>query len=124
MFKAILIFSTCLILQLFPLTTFAQKGKAVFCSNSSSKCNNFVYRNAFVTTNYFSLAPTRTDPALFLNYFSQPNSSQFITKCNIPKGSVFCRMEDKLYKRFSVWIKIRAGSDDEYRKMILIDQSR
>lgn len=31
---------------------------------------------------------------------------------------VFCKMEDKLNKRFNVWILLRAGSDEEYRKLI------
>lgn len=34
------------------------------------------------------------------------------------KKPVFCRMEDNLYKRFNVWIVMRAGSDEEYKKLI------
>jgi hypothetical protein len=30
----------------------------------------------------------------------------------------FCRMEDKLHARFNVWLTLRAGSDESYRKMI------
>jgi hypothetical protein len=32
----------------------------------------------------------------------------------LPKGAIFCRMEDALYKRFNIWIKFRMGTDDRY----------
>ena len=34
------------------------------------------------------------------------------------KRPMFCKMEDKLHKRFNVWILFRAGSDADYRKLI------
>ena len=34
------------------------------------------------------------------------------------KKPMFCKMEDKLHKRFNVWILLRAGNDMEYRKFI------
>lgn len=30
---------------------------------------------------------------------------------------IFCRMEDKLCNKFNIWLQLRAGSDEEYRKM-------
>ena len=32
----------------------------------------------------------------------------------LPKGAIFCRMEDVLYKHFNIWIKLRMGVDDKY----------
>jgi hypothetical protein len=32
--------------------------------------------------------------------------------------AIFCLMEDKLYTRFNIWIKLRAGNDEIYRKQI------
>lgn len=32
----------------------------------------------------------------------------------------FCKMEDKVYSRLNIWIKLRAGNDEQYRKMIAI----
>jgi hypothetical protein len=32
----------------------------------------------------------------------------------LPKGAIFCRMEDALYKHFNFWIKFRMGNDDRY----------
>ena len=29
----------------------------------------------------------------------------------------FCKMENRFHQRFNVWLKIRAGGDDGYRKM-------
>jgi hypothetical protein len=37
---------------------------------------------------------------------------------NIPSGAVFCRMENSVYERYNVWVKIRAGDEDSYRRMI------
>lgn len=30
---------------------------------------------------------------------------------------MFCRMEDKLHDKFKVWLQLRAGSDQDYRKL-------
>jgi hypothetical protein len=30
----------------------------------------------------------------------------------------FCRMEEKVHARYNVWIKLRTGSDETYRKLI------
>ena len=39
-------------------------------------------------------------------------------KYEIPKGAVFCRMEEQLRSRLNFWVKLRAGSDEAYMKMI------
>ncbi len=31
--------------------------------------------------------------------------------------ALFCRMENKLHKQLNVWVKLRAGNDDDYRKL-------
>ena len=41
-----------------------------------------------------------------------------VTVTQTNKKPMFCKMEDKLHKRFNVWILLRAGSDSDYRKMI------
>lgn len=33
---------------------------------------------------------------------------------SLPKGAIFCRMEDALHERFNFWIKFRMGDDDRY----------
>lgn len=71
---------------------------------------------------------------LFLNSFnnklSQANSSAFLVSPKKEDNSIsmflpsikhtafFCVMEDKVYSKLNVWIKLRAGSDEIYRKMI------
>jgi hypothetical protein len=35
-------------------------------------------------------------------------------KYSLPKGAIFCRMEDALYNRLNFWVKIRMGDDDRY----------
>ena len=37
---------------------------------------------------------------------------------SIKHTAFFCVMEDKVYSKLNVWIKLRAGSDEIYRKMI------
>jgi hypothetical protein len=33
---------------------------------------------------------------------------------NLPKGAIFCRMEDALHEHFNFWFKVRMGCDDSY----------
>jgi hypothetical protein len=30
----------------------------------------------------------------------------------------FCKMEDKVYSKLNIWVTLRAGNDDIYRKLI------
>lgn len=39
-------------------------------------------------------------------------------KFNPPKQPFFCSLEDKFRARHSVFLKIRTGNDEDYRKMI------
>ncbi|HXP50989.1 MAG TPA: hypothetical protein VN922_13605 [Bacteroidia bacterium] len=58
----------------------------------------------------------------FNNYagslYSPANSFKSLhTYCftySLPKGAIFCRMEDALHQRFNIWIKFRMGDDDRY----------
>jgi len=71
---------------------------------------------------YFSNIAPR--PTLTFTLF-KPSSSQqqqvplinayscIVTRI-IPKGAIFCRLEDALHKRFNFWIKFRMGTDDKY----------
>ena len=36
----------------------------------------------------------------------------------LPKGAIFCRMEASVWRKTNVWIKLRAGNDEMYRKLI------
>src|SRR3954468_6998039 len=59
-----------------------------------------------------------------LNFSStlQPNLTDrsFLSSVQSGKKPMFCRMEDNLCKRFNVWIVMRAGSDEDYKKLISI----
>ena len=35
----------------------------------------------------------------------------------IPRGAIFCRMENNLRNTFNIWIKIRAGTDESYNEI-------
>jgi len=35
-------------------------------------------------------------------------------KYSLPKGAIFCRMEDALHQHFNFWFKVRMGCDDRY----------
>ncbi|MGZ3884259.1 MAG: hypothetical protein ACXVPQ_07895 [Bacteroidia bacterium] len=39
-------------------------------------------------------------------------------KYELPKGAVFCRMEEKIWHKLNVWIKLRAGNDEMYMRLI------
>jgi len=66
----------------------------------------------------------------FSNKLSQVNSPAFLLSSEKERNNIsmflpsikhtafFCVMEDKVYSKLNVWIKLRAGSDEIYRKMI------
>jgi hypothetical protein len=35
-------------------------------------------------------------------------------KCTLPKGAIFCRMEDAIYNHLNFCVKFRMGTDDRY----------
>ncbi len=69
--------------------------------------------------NYF---PKKEDPILFFSLTQQPifikQDYSFSRSVDMIKRPMFCKMEDKLHKRFNVWITLRAGTDEDYRKLI------
>ncbi len=61
-------------------------------------------------------------PPLSLNSFNnnsikETNSIHMIIS-PIKHEAFFCKMEDKVYSKLNVWITLRAGNDDIYRKLI------
>ncbi len=52
------------------------------------------------------------------NQFSVKPICSLLTIIQTDKKPVFCKMEDRLHKRFNVWVLLRAGSDEDYRKLI------
>jgi hypothetical protein len=40
-----------------------------------------------------------------------------VIESSVHYTAFFCKMETRLRERFNIWVKIRAGGDDEYRKM-------
>ncbi|HXB12318.1 MAG TPA: hypothetical protein VNZ45_10050 [Bacteroidia bacterium] len=61
-------------------------------------------------------------PANNTQDLSAENSKQIVSltfymkeiKYALPKGAIFCRMEDALHQRFNIWLKFRMGSEDKY----------
>ncbi|HTA61091.1 MAG TPA: hypothetical protein VK835_01490 [Bacteroidia bacterium] len=59
----------------------------------------------------------KTNSSSFLSLPEKENNiSMFLP--SIKHTAFFCVMEDKVYSKLNVWIKLRAGSDEIYRKMI------
>jgi hypothetical protein len=54
----------------------------------------------------------------FLSSYEKENSNISIFLPSIKHTAFFCVMEDKVYGKLNVWIKLRTGSDEIYRKMI------
>jgi hypothetical protein len=59
-----------------------------------------------------------TNLSPFLASHEKENSNISIFLPSIKHTAFFCVMEDKVYGKLNVWIKLRAGSDEIYRKMI------
>lgn len=45
-----------------------------------------------------------------LSRYSRVYSFRYI----LPKGAIFCRMEDAIYNKLNFWVKFRMGTDDRY----------
>jgi hypothetical protein len=35
-------------------------------------------------------------------------------KYTLPRGAIFCRMEEAIYNRLNFWVKFRMGTDERY----------
>lgn len=86
----------------------------LFIEKSFAQQNCFKTFN-FQTINFF----TKSTPLLFANtnFIKVQNSLQNI-EFKPKKLPVFCQMEVNIYKHLNVWILFRAGSDEEYKKLI------
>lgn len=94
----------------------------LFCLLFICAINYYGQQNKFVPFVLKTNFDVSTKPLLFLNNISVIPYAQtnycFAKKNNECKKPIFCRMEDKLYKRLNVWVVFRAGSDDAYKKLI------
>ena len=54
----------------------------------------------------------------FITPYSQNANYSICIKSDLPKLPFFCNMEDKFRNKFNVFLKIRAGNDESYMKMI------
>ncbi|MDB5280975.1 MAG: hypothetical protein JWO06_50 [Bacteroidota bacterium] len=61
------------------------------------------YRRYLLSKIYLTEKFSATQPTLSCNATSSEAS---IPRYQIPKGNIFCRMEDKLTKATKVWIKV------------------
>ncbi len=88
----------------------------IYAINDYGQQTKFV---PFVLKTNFGIA---TKPFLFISNTGLPFYLQtnycFAKQSHQNKKPIFCRMEDKLYKRLNVWVVFRAGSDDAYKKLI------
>jgi hypothetical protein len=50
--------------------------------------------------------------------FLLPANRSFVLHYQPPKPAFFCGMEDKFRDRFNIFLKLRAGNDESYMKMI------
>jgi len=57
-----------------------------------------------------SLVAEKTAPKSVYKSFSVANNF----KCTLPKGAIFCRMEDAIFNHLNFWVKFRMGTDDRY----------
>ena len=84
--------------------------------STSLKSQNSLTKPLFLNSfsNKFSHANSSSN--LFSN--TKENNNINMTLPSIKHTAFFCVMEDKVYSKLNVWIKLRAGSDEIYCKMI------
>lgn len=51
---------------------------------------------------------------LHVNVVSMQLPLKFNFKYELPKGAIFCRMEDAIYNKLNFWVKLRMGTDERY----------
>lgn len=57
-------------------------------------------------------------PSLFLNNPGNEKNEIHMIVSPIKHTAFFCKMEDRVYSKLNIWITLRAGNDDIYRKLI------
>ena len=82
----------------------------------SVKTQNKLSKPLFL--NSFSNQFSHVNPSPFLFSAEKENNTISMFLPSIKHTAFFCVMEDKVYSKLNVWIKLRAGSDEIYRKMI------
>lgn len=113
--KSIFLFLVCA-LTLFNFFTYAQERKLNF------PLQDFKIRKP-VTLNFDSKQVSLFAPFINRNLFSPlvfditRGGCIPVIESSVHYTAFFCKMETRLRERFNVWVKIRAGGDDEYRKM-------
>ena len=63
----------------------------------------FTYHTSLKSTGILFTQPTLVKPL-----------ANYSFNYTLPKGAIFCRMEDALHSHFNIWIKFRMGDDDRY----------
>lgn len=64
-----------------------------------------------------NLLTFRFNSVPLMNTYSGSTANIYI-KTQLPKLPFFCNMEEKCRNRFNVFLKIRAGNDESYERMI------
>lgn len=62
----------------------------------------------------FILQQSIFHPDALPGYFPRQFSPACNFKYTLPKGAIFCRLEDAIYNRLNFWVKFRMGTDDRY----------
>ena len=84
--------------------------------SSSLKSQNNLAKPLFLSAINTKLF-TANQPAFFLSSVNEQRDIHMMLS-PLTHVAFFCKMEDKVYTKLNVWIKLRAGSDEIYRKMI------
>jgi hypothetical protein len=88
-----------------------------FCLCTGSICaqHKIIYKTDWLGVNKTLFAPVPFNP---VQAPAPQLKSMLCVKAELPKLAFFCSMEDKFRNRFNVFLKLRAGTDEAYMKMI------
>lgn len=83
---------------------------AAFCAKAQDSCS--IYRQ-YVSLQIFRHTYKHhfVQGSPQLQQVQEHSAMYFIPRYQIPKGSVFCRMEDKLTRATKVWIKVGTNNN-------------
>jgi hypothetical protein len=75
----------------------------VLCSLTLASRANEPYRNYLLSKIYMRAKPVEYHPAESTRVVA---SGAYIPRFEMPKGAIFCRMEDQVTKATRVWLKL------------------
>lgn len=72
------------------------------------------YTHNKIQQNVFQRVVSPNENTLHASVLPMQLLSKLNFKYELPRGAIFCRMEDAIYNKLNFWVKFRMGTDEKY----------